>query len=109
MQAVGGLRKQIRRTIWLEALGIGVIGLVLGSGLGAVKGAADKLAGEMKQLAAAVFGSSPDDIELVESQARIKGNPEAAALLYARVLVGRDRAALVTGVSVTPDSPPTSW
>ena len=48
------------------------------TGLGAVKGATEKLAGEMKQLAAAVFGCSPDDIELVESQARIKGNPEAA-------------------------------
>ena len=47
------------------------------TGLGAVKGAADKLAGEMKQLAAAVFGCSPDDIELVESQARIK-NPRTA-------------------------------
>src|SRR5438874_1509927 len=48
------------------------------TGLGAVKGAADKLADEMKQLAAAVFGCSPDDIDLVEAQARIKGNPEAA-------------------------------
>src|SRR5436309_3262618 len=48
------------------------------TGLGAVKGATDMLAGEMKQLAAAVFGCSPDDIELAESQARIKGNPEAA-------------------------------
>ncbi len=36
MQAVGGLRNQIRRTIWLEALSIGVIGLVLGTGLGAI-------------------------------------------------------------------------
>jgi putative ABC transport system permease protein len=36
MQAVGGLRHQIRRTIWLEALSIGVIGLVLGSSLGAI-------------------------------------------------------------------------
>jgi putative ABC transport system permease protein len=36
MQAVGGLRKQIRRTVWLEAISIGVIGLVLGSGLGAI-------------------------------------------------------------------------
>src|SRR5881398_433668 len=48
------------------------------TGLGAVKGATEKLAGEMKQLAAAVFGCSPDDIELAESHARIKGNPEAA-------------------------------
>jgi putative ABC transport system permease protein len=36
MQAVGGLRNQIRRTIWIEALSIGTIGLVLGTGLGAI-------------------------------------------------------------------------
>ena len=30
LRAVGGLRKQIRGTIWLEAAAIGVIGLVLG-------------------------------------------------------------------------------
>jgi putative ABC transport system permease protein len=36
MQAVGGLRRQVRRTIWLEAISIGWIGLVLGIGLGAV-------------------------------------------------------------------------
>jgi putative ABC transport system permease protein len=36
MQAVGGLRSQIRRTVWLEAVGIGVIGLILGIALGAV-------------------------------------------------------------------------
>ncbi len=36
MQAVGGLRNQIRKTVWLEALSIGVIGLVLGTGLGAI-------------------------------------------------------------------------
>ena len=36
MQAVGGLRNQIRRTIWIEALSIGIIGLVLGTGLGAI-------------------------------------------------------------------------
>jgi putative ABC transport system permease protein len=34
MQAVGGLRSQIRRTVWLEAVSIGFIGLVLGLGLG---------------------------------------------------------------------------
>jgi putative ABC transport system permease protein len=34
LQAVGGLRGQVRRTIWLEALSIGLIGLVLGIGLG---------------------------------------------------------------------------
>lgn len=36
LQAVGGLRMQIRGTIWLEALTIGAIGLVLGWGFGAV-------------------------------------------------------------------------
>lgn len=36
LQAVGGLRMQIRRTVWLEAVAIGVIGLALGLALGAV-------------------------------------------------------------------------
>jgi putative ABC transport system permease protein len=36
LKAVGALRGQIRRTIWLEAVGVAVIGLVLGSLLGAV-------------------------------------------------------------------------
>jgi putative ABC transport system permease protein len=36
LQAVGGLRGQIRRTIWIEALSIGTIGLILGFGLGAI-------------------------------------------------------------------------
>jgi putative ABC transport system permease protein len=36
LQAVGGLRRQIRRTVWMEALAIGMIGLILGWTLGAV-------------------------------------------------------------------------
>ncbi len=36
LQAVGGLRRQIRRTIWMEAISIGIVGLVLGLALGAV-------------------------------------------------------------------------
>jgi putative ABC transport system permease protein len=36
LRAVGGLKTQVRRTIWLEALGTGAIGLVLGFALGAV-------------------------------------------------------------------------
>ncbi len=36
LQAVGGLHGQIRRTIWLEALSIGSIGLTLGFLLGAI-------------------------------------------------------------------------
>jgi putative ABC transport system permease protein len=37
LQAVGGLRNQVRRTIWMEALTISVIGVVLGLVLGAVQ------------------------------------------------------------------------
>jgi putative ABC transport system permease protein len=36
LQAVGGLHAQIRRTIWMEALSIGTLGLVLGFLLGAI-------------------------------------------------------------------------
>jgi putative ABC transport system permease protein len=36
LRAVGGLRNQIRGTIWMEALAIGAIGLVLGLATGAV-------------------------------------------------------------------------
>ena len=36
LRAVGGLRGQIRRTIWLEALSIGTLGLALGFSLGAI-------------------------------------------------------------------------
>ena len=36
LKAVGALHGQIRRTIWIEALSIGCIGLVLGFALGAV-------------------------------------------------------------------------
>jgi putative ABC transport system permease protein len=36
LKAVGGLHGQIRRTIWMEALSIGSLGLILGFALGAV-------------------------------------------------------------------------
>ena len=36
LQAVGGLRAQVRRTIWMEALTIGLLGLILGLAFGAV-------------------------------------------------------------------------
>jgi len=36
LQAVGGLRTQVRHTIWMEALAIGLVGLALGLALGAV-------------------------------------------------------------------------
>jgi putative ABC transport system permease protein len=36
LQAVGALRNQIRHTIWMEAVAIGVVGLVLGFAVGAI-------------------------------------------------------------------------
>jgi putative ABC transport system permease protein len=36
LRAVGALRSQVRLTIWIEALAVGVLGLVLGCALGAV-------------------------------------------------------------------------
>ena len=36
LQAVGGLRNQIRHTIWMEALAIGTVGLALGFAVGSV-------------------------------------------------------------------------
>ena len=36
LQAVGALHRQVRHTIWIEALSVGFIGLLLGLGLGAV-------------------------------------------------------------------------
>ena len=37
LRAVGGLRRQIRHTVWMEAIGIGLIGLALGLVLGAAQ------------------------------------------------------------------------
>ena len=37
LQAVGGLRNQIRGTIWLEAITIGAVGLILGLAFGALQ------------------------------------------------------------------------
>src|SRR5207247_10207319 len=48
------------------------------TGLGAVKGAADMLASEMKKLASVVLGCSTAHIELADGQARTTANPEAA-------------------------------
>jgi putative ABC transport system permease protein len=36
LQAVGALRRQVRRTVWMEAVAIGIVGTVLGLILGAV-------------------------------------------------------------------------
>jgi putative ABC transport system permease protein len=37
LQAVGGLRNQIRGTIWLEAVAVGAVGLILGLAFGALQ------------------------------------------------------------------------
>jgi putative ABC transport system permease protein len=37
LRAVGGLRRQIRRTVWMEALSVGFIGLLLGLSVGAIQ------------------------------------------------------------------------
>src|SRR5207253_1235642 len=48
------------------------------TGLGAVKGATDMLATQIKRVAAAVLGATPDDIELADGTARLQANHEAA-------------------------------
>ncbi len=37
LRAVGGLRRQIRGTVWMEALAVGFIGLMMGLALGAIQ------------------------------------------------------------------------
>ncbi len=37
LQAVGAIRWQIRRTVWIESIAIGLVGLILGFGLGAIQ------------------------------------------------------------------------
>src|SRR5207244_4074512 len=72
------------------------------TGLGAVRGATEQLASEMKKLASVVLGCSPDDIELAEGHARIKGNPEAALPFMALgAIVNANNAGLPEDLDVT--------
>jgi 2-furoyl-CoA dehydrogenase large subunit len=72
------------------------------TGLGAVKGATEKLADEMKRLAAAVLGCGPDDIELAEGHARMKDNPEAALPFMALgAIINANNAGLPEDLDVT--------
>jgi CO/xanthine dehydrogenase Mo-binding subunit len=48
------------------------------TGLSAVKGATEKLAEEIRRLAAGVLGATPDDVVLEGGFAKLKQNPEAA-------------------------------
>jgi CO/xanthine dehydrogenase Mo-binding subunit len=72
------------------------------TGLGAVKGAAELLAGEARRLAAAVLGCSPDDIELADGQARMKANPDAALPFMALgAILNANNAGLPEDLDVT--------
>jgi 2-furoyl-CoA dehydrogenase large subunit len=48
------------------------------TGLGAVKGATEKLANELRELAAWALGTTPDEIVLEDGAAKVRGNPDAA-------------------------------
>jgi len=72
------------------------------TGLGAVKGATDMLAAEMKKLASVVLGCTPDDIELAEGHARMKANPEAALPFMALgAILNANNAGLPEDLDVT--------
>ncbi len=72
------------------------------TGLGAVKGAADKLAGEIKKLGSVVLGCSVDDLELAEGHVRMKANPEAALPLMAcGAIINANNAGLPEDLDVT--------
>src|SRR5204863_5657904 len=72
------------------------------TGLGAVKGAAEALAGQLRKLAAGVLGATPDGIELAEGQARLKGNPEAALPFMALgAIINANNAGLPEDLDVT--------
>jgi CO/xanthine dehydrogenase Mo-binding subunit len=72
------------------------------TGLGAVKGAADKLAGEIKKLGSVILGCSVDDLELAEGHVRMKANPEAALPLMAcGAIINANNAGLPEDLDVT--------
>ena len=72
------------------------------TGLGAVKGATEKLRGEMLKLASIVLGCAPDDLELAEGQVRMKANPEAALPFMALgAILNANNAGLPDDLDVT--------
>jgi len=72
------------------------------TGLGAVKGAAEKLAEEMRRLAAAVLGCTADDIELAGGMARMRDNREAALPFMALgAIINVNNAGLPEDLDVT--------
>src|SRR5215203_5538884 len=72
------------------------------TGLGAVKGAADKLAGAIKKLGSVVLGCGVDDLELAEGHVRMKAKPEAALPLMAcGAIINANNAGLPEDLDVT--------
>jgi 2-furoyl-CoA dehydrogenase large subunit len=72
------------------------------TGLSAVKGATEKLAGEIKTLGSVILGCSVDDLELADGFVRIKGNPEAALPLMAcGAIINANNAGLPDDLDVT--------
>jgi 2-furoyl-CoA dehydrogenase large subunit len=72
------------------------------TGLGAVKGAADKLAGEIKKLGSVILGCPEDDLELAAGFVRMKANAEAALPLMAcGAIINANNAGLPEDLDVT--------
>jgi len=72
------------------------------TGLGAVKGATEMLAEQMKKLASVVLGCAPEDIELAEGQARMRENHEAALPFMALgAIINANNAGLPEDLDVT--------
>jgi 2-furoyl-CoA dehydrogenase large subunit len=73
------------------------------TGLGAVKGATDMLAAEIKRLASVIFGGVPvEALELAEGTVRIKDNPDAALPFMAcGAIINANNAGLPEDLDVT--------
>ena len=73
------------------------------TGLSAVKGATDLLAGEIKKLAGAVFGGVPEEaLELADGGVRIKENPEAfLPFMACGAIINANNAGLPEDLGVT--------
>ncbi|MBA2474942.1 MAG: xanthine dehydrogenase family protein [Actinobacteria bacterium] len=72
------------------------------TGLGAVKGATEKLAAEMKKLGSVVLGCTPDDLELAGGTVRMRENAEAALPFMALgAILNANNAGLPEDLDVT--------
>jgi CO/xanthine dehydrogenase Mo-binding subunit len=72
------------------------------TGLGAVKGAAEKLRSEILRLGAVILGCDTADLELAEGHVRMQANPEAALPLMAcGAIINANNAGLPEDLDVT--------